>query len=83
MLIDFDPQGNLTVYLGLHQEPCIYDWLTYQLTPAGAGKSMTVDHMRQWIRMSNQDNLFVFPGDKWTKDAEDNIKSKGWFLLLM
>jgi cellulose biosynthesis protein BcsQ len=77
LLIDFDPQGNLTVYLGLRQEPCIYDWLTYRLTPAGAEKNMTVDHMRQWIRISNRDNLFVFPGDKWTKDAEDNMKIKG------
>ena len=77
LLIDFDPQGNLTVYLGLRQEPCVYDWLTFKLTPAGAGKRLTVDHMRQWIRISNRDNLFVLPGDKWTKNAEDMMKSNG------
>ncbi len=27
--IDFDPQGNLIGFLGLRQEPCMYDWLTY------------------------------------------------------
>jgi cellulose biosynthesis protein BcsQ len=76
LLIDFDPQGNLTGYLGLRRSPAFTTGSPTRFTPVGAGNNMTVDHMRQWIRISNRENLFVFPGDKWTKDTEDNMKIK-------
>ena len=41
---------------------------------------MKVEHKRQWIRISNRENLFVFPGDKLTKDAEDNMKIKRCYI---
>jgi chromosome partitioning protein len=64
MIIDFDTQGQCATYLGLTQEPGVYNWLSFPLV--NSDKTLTVDHIRQWVRLTNRDNLFILPGNQAT-----------------
>lgn len=63
MIVDFDTQGQCATYMGLPQEPGVYNWLSFPIVNA---QKMTVDHIRQWVRLTNRDNLFILPGNPAT-----------------
>jgi chromosome partitioning protein len=64
MIIDFDTQGQCATYLGLTQEAGVYNWLSSPIVNTGV--RMTVDHIRQWVRLTNRENLFILPGNPAT-----------------
>jgi len=74
MIIDFDTQGQCATYLGLTQEPGVYNWLSF---PIINGKNMTVDHVRQWVRLTNRDNLFILPGNPATAHIPGMVSVEG------
>jgi chromosome partitioning protein len=74
MIIDFDTQGQCATYLGLAQEPGVYNWLSF---PIVNQKTMTVDHIRQWVRLTNRDNLFIIPGNPATAYIPNMVSVDG------
>ena len=74
MIVDFDTQGQCATYLGLPQEPGVYNWLSF---PIVNNKPMTVDHIRQWVRVTNRDNLFILPGNPATAHIPSMAVTEG------
>lgn len=59
LVVDFDPQGQDNIALGLTQEPGAFNLL--------------VNHVQdpmQWVRMTGRKNLEIIPGDRSTASAQ-------------
>jgi len=74
MIIDFDTQGQCATYLGLTQEPGVYNWLSFPLVNS---TPLTIDHIRQWVRVTNRDNLFILPGNPATAHIPGMVANEG------
>jgi chromosome partitioning protein len=74
MIIDFDTQGQCATYMGLPQEPGVYNWLSFPLIN---DKKLTLDHIRQWVRLTNRDNLFILPGNPATAHIPNMVSVEG------
>jgi chromosome partitioning protein len=74
MIIDFDTQGQCATYMGLPQEPGVYNWLSFPLINE---TKLTLDHIRQWVRLTNRDNLFILPGNPATAHIPNMVSVEG------
>ena len=74
MIVDFDTQGQCATYLGLPQEPSVYNWLSF---PIINDKPLTLDHIRQWVRVTNRENLFILPGNPATAHIPSMVATEG------
>lgn len=59
LVIDFDPQGQSAIALGMNPEPGVFN----TLVPANPSP-------QQWLRSCGRDNLFILPGDRSTATAQ-------------
>jgi chromosome partitioning protein len=75
MIVDFDTQGQCATYLGLTQEPGVYNWLAFPLVDGNP--PMTIDHIRQWVRVTNRANLFILPGNPATAHIPGMVANEG------
>ena len=71
LLIDADPQGNATTFVGLRPEPGFYNLIatTVQATKTlipGDSKA----HIRSFLRDTGRENLILFPGSADTATAQ-------------
>ncbi len=69
LLIDLDPQGQSAVSLGMPQAPGAYYLLMMQ--PGGP-----VDFVRQQVRPTGRENLWIIPGDTTTNAAQTVINAE-------
>jgi chromosome partitioning protein len=74
MIVDFDTQGQCATYLGLTQEPGVYNWLSFPLVNE---TQMTVDYIRQWVRLTRRDNLYILPGNPATAHIPAMVATEG------
>lgn len=65
LLVDADPQGNCAVFLGREQEPGLFNLLV-------AGMPL-----RDVVRASGRDHLWLLPGTKRTGTAQTVLASEG------
>lgn len=65
LIIDFDPQGQCAVALGLTQEPGVFNALVN-----------TAFDLRQWIRPTGRERLDIIPGDRTTATAQIVINAE-------
>jgi len=65
LLVDCDPQGQTAVALRMKREPGVYTFLT----TADLG-STGVDYVRQWVRPTGREGLWLLPGNKDTSGAQ-------------
>jgi chromosome partitioning protein len=63
LLVDLDTQAQCSTMLGMPQEPGIFKWLSYEIIEK---KPLTFDYIRQWIRLTDRENLVLLPGDQAT-----------------
>jgi chromosome partitioning protein len=63
LLVDLDTQAQCSTMLGMAQEPGIFKWLSYEIIEK---KPLTFDYVRQWIRLTDRENLVLLPGDQAT-----------------
>ena len=65
LLVDFDPQGQCATALGINQE-------------AGVFNALVNSHsdIRQWIRDTSRDGLYLLPGDRSTATAQIVINAE-------
>ena len=70
LLIDLDPQGQAAVALGINQEPGAFNLL---IAPPGG----TVDTLKQWVRNTGRENLWLIPGNNTTSTAQIVINAEG------
>src|ERR1700690_220634 len=59
LIVDFDPQGQCAIALGLTQEPGAFNMLVN-----------TSFDIHQWIRPTGRERLDVIPGDRTTATAQ-------------
>jgi len=59
LLVDLDPQGQCASLLGMEQEPGVFDLLVGDKP------------LRDVIRTTGRDNLFILPGNKRTATAQN------------
>lgn len=65
LIIDFDPQGQCAIALGLTQEPGAFNALVN-----------TAFDLRQWIRPTGRERLDIIPGDRTTATAQIVINAE-------
>jgi chromosome partitioning protein len=65
LIIDFDPQGQCAIALGLVQEPGAFNALVN-----------TAFDLRQWIRPTGRERLDIIPGDRTTATAQIVINAE-------
>lgn len=70
LIVDFDPQGHAATALGLKSEPGAFYLLTM-----GTGPQETV-FLKQFIRNSGRDRLWIIAGDRETSAAQIMINAK-------
>ncbi len=70
LLIDLDPQAQAAVVLGIDQEPGVFNLIV-------AGKGMPPQWMRQWVRETRRQNLWLIPGNNSTSSAQTVINAEG------
>ncbi len=70
LIVDFDPQGHAATALGLKSEPGAFYLLTM-----GMGPQETV-FLKQFIRNTGRDHLWVIAGDRETSAAQIMINAK-------
>lgn len=70
LLIDLDPQGQAAVALGVNQEPGAFNLL---ISPPGT----PADILRQWVRNTRRDNLWLIPGNNTTSTAQTVLNAEG------
>ena len=70
LIVDFDPQGHAATALGLKSEPGAFYLLTM-----GTGAQETV-FLKQFIRNSGRDHLWIIAGDRETSAAQIMINAK-------
>jgi len=71
LLIDLDPQGHLSLGLGLEPEDCVFDWLVNRAPPAAV------------IRTTGRTNLELIPGSQRTAGAQLLLASEGHMLHVL
>jgi chromosome partitioning protein len=62
LILDFDPQGQAATALGLNTEPCVYYFLLMG--------TQDLNIVKQWIRFTGRENLWLMPGNKETSTAQ-------------
>jgi chromosome partitioning protein len=65
LLVDFDPQGQCATALGVNPEPCVFNLLITNQSPA------------LWVRESGRLNLRLIPSDRTTATAQAVINAEG------
>jgi len=70
LLIDLDPQGQAAVALGLNQEPGAFNLL---IAPVGSSAEV----LKQWVRNTGRENLWLVPGNTTTNTAQIVINAEG------
>jgi len=65
LTVDFDPQGQCAVALGLTQEPGVFNLLVN-----------TAFDIHQWIRPTGRQHLAIIPGDRTTATAQVVINAE-------
>jgi len=65
LIVDFDPQGQCAIALGLTQEPGAFNALVN-----------TAFDLRQWIRPTGRERLDIIPGDRTTATAQIVINAE-------
>jgi chromosome partitioning protein len=65
LIVDFDPQGQCAVALGLTQEPGVFNMLVN-----------TAFDIHQWIRPTGRERLDLIPGDRMTATAQVVINAE-------
>jgi len=71
LALDFDPQGHLAPALGLNQEMG-----TYYLLTMGRNTDQERKFIRQQVRHSGRDNLWIIPGNRDTRGAQVDMSTR-------
>jgi chromosome partitioning protein len=69
LLIDLDPQGQAATSLGMEKGMGVY----YLLTRVGNSKP-EIEMVKQWVRHTGRENLWLLPGNKLTINAQMQMK---------
>lgn len=70
LLVDLDPQAHTGTALGLRPEPGVFYLLTM-----GTGQAETT-FVKQYVRQTGRENLWLMPGDQTTQAAQIVIQAK-------
>jgi len=71
LIVDADPQGQVATFLGLRQEPCLFDLLVSGRPLPEVIRSATVNN-------HERPELTVIPGDKRTATAQTVLAAEGF-----
>ncbi len=71
LLLDFDPQGNLASSLMVEHEMG-----TYYLLTMGQEREMEKTFVRQLVRSTGRDNLWIIPGNRDTVAAQGDMATR-------